>query len=128
VTASRFVTIALVLGGLFFLVSGIWAFVAPHSFYDQLAPFPPYNRHFLHDVGAFQIGIGVALLLAACWDDARFVAMAGAAAGAAVHLVSHIVDHDLGGRDSDVFGLGLIAVLLAAGAVVQWRALAGPTA
>lgn len=122
-TATRFVTMVLVLGGLFVLLLGIWAFVAPHSFYDQLAPFPPYNRHFLHDVGAFQIGVGVALLLASRWDDARFVTLAGAASGAAAHLVSHIVDNDLGGRESDVFGLALIAVLLAAGSIVRWRSL-----
>jgi len=121
--ATRFVTAVLVLGGLFFLLPGIWAFVAPHSFYDQVAPFPAYNRHFLHDIGAFQIGIGVALLLASRWDDARFVTLAGAASGAAVHLVSHIVDHNLGGQDSDVFVFGLIAVLLATGATVRWRTL-----
>jgi uncharacterized membrane protein len=117
------VTIVLVLGGLFFLLPGIWAFVAPHSFYDQLAPFPPYNRHFLHDIGAFQVGIGAALLLASRWSDARFVTLTGAAAGATMHLVSHIADHDLGGQDSDVFVFGIIAVLLAAGAVVRWRSL-----
>jgi len=44
------------IGGLFMLVLGIWAFFAPASFADFVAF--PYNRHLLHDVGAFQIGIG----------------------------------------------------------------------
>jgi hypothetical protein len=32
--------------------------VFPHSFYDNVATFEPYNRHFLHDIGAFTIGLG----------------------------------------------------------------------
>lgn len=115
----------LVLAGLFFLVPGIWAFVAPHSFYDQLAPFPPYNRHLLHDVGAFQIGIGAALLLASRWADARFVVLGGAAVGASVHLLSHLIDHDLGGRDTDIFVFGALAVLLAIAAALRWSAARG---
>ena len=125
VTSARFATIVLWLASLFFLASGIWAFVAPRSFYDQLATFPPYNRHLLHDIGAFQIGIGVALLLALRWTDARFVVLAAAAAGASVHLVSHIIDHDLGGKDSDVFGLGALAVLLVIAATLRWNAAGG---
>lgn len=79
-TSARFVTLMLWLAGLFFLAPGIWAFAAPHSFYDQVATFPPYNRHLLHDIGAFQIGIGVALLLALRWSDAPFAALRRASA------------------------------------------------
>jgi uncharacterized membrane protein len=125
VTSARFGTIVLLLAGVFFLVPGIWAFVAPHSFYDQLAPFPPYNRHLLHDIGAFQIGIGVALLLALRLNDARFVAFAGAAAGATVHVLSHFVDHDLGGKDTDVFVFGAVAVLLVVAAALRWSVARG---
>src|SRR5215212_9317849 len=49
-------TAAVSIGGLFMLALGIWAFFAPASFADFIAF--PYNRHLLHDVGAFQIGIG----------------------------------------------------------------------
>ena len=122
-TSERFVTIVLFLGALFFLLPGIWAFIAPHSFYDQLATFPPYNRHLVHDIGACQIGIGAALLLALRWGDAKFVALAGAVAGALVHLLSHIIDHDQGGADSDVFVFGLAAVALVAAAVARWQAV-----
>jgi peptidoglycan/LPS O-acetylase OafA/YrhL len=122
-TISRLETIVLLLAGLFFLLPGIWAFAAPHSFYDQLATFPPYNRHLLHDIGAFQIGIGAALLLALRWSDARFVVLAGAAPGAIVHFVSHIIDHDLGGKDSDVFVFGALAVLLLIAAALRWNGM-----
>ena len=55
-TTTRFEAVVLLLAGLFFLLPGIWAFVAPHAFYDQLATFPPYNRHLLHDIGCGKAG------------------------------------------------------------------------
>lgn len=121
-TGAQFATVVMWLGGLFFVVFGAWAFVAPHSFYDQLATFPPYNRHLVHDIGAFQIGIGAALLMAARWNDAPFVVLAGAAAGGVVHLVSHIIDHDLGGSDSDIPLFAVIAAILLSAAATRWVA------
>src|SRR2546430_3178175 len=55
--------------GIVMLAAGLCALVAPHSF-AALASFPPYNEHFVHDLGAFQLGIGVTLLLALIWRDA----------------------------------------------------------
>lgn len=123
VTNARFATIVLWVAGLFFLVPGIYAFVAPHAFYDQLATFPPYNRHLIHDIGAFQIGVGAALLLALRWSDAPFVALTGAGAAASIHLVSHIIDHDLGGETSQPVVFGVLAVLLLLAAAGRWRAM-----
>ncbi len=118
---DRLTLIVLVLAGLFFLLPGVWAFVAPQSFYDNLATFPPYNPHLVRDIGAFQIGIGVALLLAAVWSDARGIALAGAAAAAIVHVVSHVIDRDRGGNDSDVFVFGALAAILLVAAAIRWR-------
>ena len=108
------------LGGLFFLAFGLWAFLDPQSFFDEVATFEPYNAHFLHDIGAFQLGIGATLLIA-LWrrGDAIFTALAGAGIGAALHVIAHVQDHDLGGSDSDIVTLGIVAVLLIAGA--GWR-------
>ena len=124
-TSARFVTVVLWLAGLFFLAPGIWAFVAPHSFYDQVATFPPYNRHLLHDIGAFQIGIGIALLLALRWDDAQFAVLSGAGVGASVHVISHIIDRDLGGDSGQTAMFALIAVLLLVAAALRWRVAMG---
>ena len=62
---------AVTIGGLFMLVLGIWAFFAPASFAEFVAF--PYNRHLLHDVGAFQIGIGTTMLLALMWTDGSWL-------------------------------------------------------
>ncbi len=121
-TANRLITALTALGAAFFLVFGLWPFFDAQSFFDQVATFEPFNAHFLHDIGAFQVGIGVTLA-AALWrrSDAIFAALAGAGVGSALHAIAHIRDRadDLGGRDTDAFVFGLIAILFLAGAA--WR-------
>ncbi len=110
-------------GAALFIGLGAWSFFAPQSFYDNLADFPPYNRHLFHDVGAFQIGIGAALLAGVIRKgDGLFAALAGAGVGSAFHFVSHVQDHNLGGSDAATAFLGVIALLLLSGAAIRWTA------
>ncbi|WP_122263764.1 hypothetical protein [Ornithinimicrobium cerasi] len=82
--------------------------------------FDPFNLHLLHDVGAFQIGIGAALVAALVWhDDALSVALLGATTGALVHAISHVIDRSLGGRPSDPWTLSVLAILLGAALVLR---------
>jgi hypothetical protein len=110
---------AAVLGALAFLVPGIWAFFWPASFYDNIATFPPFNRHLFHDLGAFQLGVGAALLAALIWTDALFVALLGGAVGMVMHAISHFLDHGLGGRDSDAWVLSLVAAVVLIGLALR---------
>jgi hypothetical protein len=109
-------------GAVFFLGIGLWAFLDASSFFEELADFPPYNAHFIHDVGAFHAGLGAVLLLALVFPrDALLVALGGVGFGAALHVAAHIRDDDLGGSDTDTVMLGVLAVLMLTGAA--WRAL-----
>jgi uncharacterized membrane protein len=124
-TVPRIVAILLGLG---FVAPGAWAMVDPESFFDALAPFKPYNQHFVQDIGAFQIGLGAVLLLASLSTrpDGLTVALVGVGVGAALHAASHIVGHDLGGtpeRDIPAFAVMAIALLAAGG--LRWRQLRG---
>ena len=112
--------IAAGIGAVFFIGPGLWAFFDPQGFYDELATFEPYNEHFIHDIGAFQIGIGVALA-SAIWrrNDALLAALLGAAVGSIFHTIAHFIDHDLGGKDSDVVVFSVITVVLLAGAALR---------
>ncbi len=114
---TLFVTIV---GASIFLVFGLWPFFDAKSFFDDVAEFPPYNAHFLHDIGAFQIGIGATLAIA-LWRraDAIFAALAGAGIASAFHTVAHVADNDRGGQDSDPFVFGVLTVVLLAAAA--WR-------
>ena len=105
--------------GAFYLIVGLWIFAQPHSFFDTLAVFRPYSRHFLHDAGAFQTGLGVTVLAALVSSDALLVVLSGVSVASWLHVVSHVLDRNLGGRPAtDIPGLVGIAVIatLAAGA------------
>lgn len=112
-TPLRVVLVTCAILGLITLVLGIWAFVAPMSFFEVLAPFEPYNRHFLHDAGVLQIGVGVSMLLAAARRSPVEVALGGFVAFEALHVVSHVIDRDLGGRPA--FDITALTVLALAG-------------
>lgn len=103
------------------LVFGVWAFVAPHSFADYI-DFTPYNEHLTHDVGAFQIGIGVSLLVALLGWDGLTVALTGFIVASGLHTLSHQMDRDIGGHSSDVAALGLVTlVAVVAGITILTR-------
>lgn len=117
----RLVRVVAALIGIGMLAAGVWCLVAPDSFARAVA-FPPHE-HFLHDLGAFQIGIGATLLLALLWRDALATALAGFLVANSVHAVNHARDLDLGGRASDPWGLAAASVLTAAALVLRLRQL-----
>jgi hypothetical protein len=123
-TRERVTMFVAIVGAVVFLVFGLWPFFDPESFFDDVAEFEPYNAHFLHDIGAFQIGIGATLAIA-LWrrTDAIFAALAGAGIGSAFHTAAHFRDNDLGGQDSDPYVFGLFTVILLAAAA--WRLMPG---
>jgi MYXO-CTERM domain-containing protein len=102
---------------------GLWAFLAPQSFFEQIALWRPYNAHFLHDIGAFQIGSGAVLILALIYSDALLVALGGVGIGSAMHALAHVMDAGDGGKDSDSITLGVFALVLLAAAWSRRRAL-----
>lgn len=106
--------------GLLTVVFGIWALAAPASFFRNIGTYGPYNRHFIHDVGAFQIGIGVSLLAGAAGWDGLLVALFGFAVGSIFHELSHVMDRHIGGRSTDPIGLGLLAAISVTVAALAW--------
>jgi len=86
----------LLISGLTQLIVGVWAFVAPDSFYDVVATYPPSNDHFLKDIGSWNVALGLATLHAArtpSWQKG----MCGVLAVLyTLHAVSHGIDLDQG--------------------------------
>jgi hypothetical protein len=109
---------------------GAWAMADPHSFFEAVARFEPYNQHFLQDVGAFQIGLGVVLLLACLSGraDGLAVALLGVGAATTLHTVSHVIGRELGGvPDRDIPTFAVIAAILLAAGGSRWRHSRAPT-
>ena len=120
-TKSTMVRVAIGASVLFYVLLGVWPFFSPRSFYDALAVFPPFNAHFLRDIGAFTLGVGGAVLAALRWKDALTAALAGASAASVMHVISHIIDRDLGGKPTDIPLLGLLAAVIIAGFVARTK-------
>lgn len=100
------------------LALGVWAFGWPVSF-ARFIDYAPYNRHLIHDAGAFQIGIGVGTLVALRWSDSLLVALTGFAVASGLHTVSHALDRDIGGHAADVPELGTLTLVALYGIVVR---------
>ncbi|MGE5291860.1 MAG: PPOX class F420-dependent oxidoreductase [Micromonosporaceae bacterium] len=116
-----FVTLVLLGAGALMLAAGVWCVASPRSF-ATFAGFP-YSKHFIHDAGAFQIGIGTTLLLAAVWADAAAAALAGFLAGNTVHAVNHVADLNAGGHAADGWALGVVSLLVLVALVRRLRRL-----
>ncbi|MEV0718712.1 PPOX class F420-dependent oxidoreductase [Asanoa sp. NPDC050611] len=110
-----------VLLALLSLTAGFWGLVAPDSF-ASFVDFPP-SVHFVHDAGAFQLGLGAALLLALVWADGFTVGLAGYLVGSLAHTASHIVDRNVGGATGQTVLIAVSAVLAAVALVERWRQL-----
>ena len=90
--------------GLTWLGPALWIVVAPHSFFDHVGPFGPYNAHYLGDGAAFQAGIGAALVAAARYEQLRAGTLAVSLAAFGFHTVNHWIDvnHANGGSNAGV--------------------------
>lgn len=121
-TPARIYLVAITaLIGVITLGIGVWCLADPRSF-AEVVQFPEHE-HFLHDVGAFQVGLGLMLLLALIWSDALATALAGYIVANTIHTVNHIVDLDLGGSPLQAWALGAASVGLIAAFVLRLRQL-----
>jgi hypothetical protein len=120
-TVSRFPRFIAAVTGIALVGTGAWALIAPHSFYDVAATFPAYNRHFVHDIGAFVAALGSALLISLRVRRGLTVALAANTVAAVLHAVSHIVDRDAGGKATDPVFFVVVAAILAIAAAQAMR-------
>jgi hypothetical protein len=107
--------------GLGMAVVGVWCLAAPESF-AEFAGFPPHV-HFVHDIGAFQLGLAAGLLLALIWVDALATVLAGFLLANTIHTVNHVVDLDHGGSTAQVWVLGVVSVAVAVALGLRLRQL-----
>jgi hypothetical protein len=123
----RLKTVVRVALGYLTLVSlsiGLWALLAPRSFYDGYPGLGrvwvgvdgPYNEHLVRDVGALNLALAV-LLIAAAVTVTRAMVLTAAIASLVwglPHLVYHIAnagDLEAGDAVASIGGLALFAVL-----------------
>lgn len=64
------------------------------GFAEAVAPWADYGEHVVHDGGACQIGLGVAIVAVLLWQEAIGAVLAGFTAGMLLHALSRLVDGD----------------------------------
>ena len=106
--------------GLLMLVAGAWALASPSTFADVVG-FDRAGEHFLHDAGAFQLGIGAGLILALIWRDPLTVVLTGFLIANTAHAVNHATDLHLGGRRADAWLLAGLSLVVAAALLRRLR-------
>lgn len=96
-TRHRFQQILVALSGALYIFTGVALLFASQWFYEAIAHFPPFNRHFMSDIGAFTFPLGLGLLLAARAPRSQRLFIGVAALGSFIHLGNHLYDDWLGG-------------------------------
>lgn len=110
--ARAYVIAVTAVAGLFSVSAAVGLLAEPAGF-ARLVNFP-YGVHYLHDAGAFQLGIGATMLLALVWRDALAVVLGGFLVGNTAHALAHLADRGLGGHPSDPWLLGVASLLAVA--------------
>ncbi len=98
-SARTLVRVGLVVLAAQSLLFGVWASLAPRSFYDDfpglgrhwVAMDGPYNEHLMRDYGALNLALAVVTLLAAWWVT-RHIVIAAAVAWI-VYSIPHVLYH-----------------------------------
>ncbi len=88
----RFITLSFTLVGLSYALSGVLLLLAPEFFLENIGRFPPFNRHYMGDAGAFVLAVGVGLLVVrkAPWEHGTVVLVGLVATQ--VHFLNHLYD------------------------------------
>lgn len=118
---NRYVSAVLGVIGVMTLIAGVWAYSSPSGF-AEFVRFPSHE-HFLHDVGAFQVGLGLMLLFALIWADAVALVLTAFLAANTLHAVAHFADLDLGGTLWSAVVLAAASVLIALALWLRLRAV-----
>lgn len=89
---TGFVRAATAASGVFYALTGVALLFAPQWFYDNIGTYPPFNRHYEGDLGAFLLPLGIVLVIASRHPSRHRLLIGFAAAGSLVHALNHLYD------------------------------------
>jgi hypothetical protein len=80
------------IAGITHLLTGVAMLLTPMWFFAAIGTFPPFNRHYTGDMGAFQVGLGIGLLVAARAPARQRLLILSATIGNLLHALNHAYD------------------------------------
>lgn len=120
-TKHRFLKIMAGIVGAQYVLAAIGLLFFQRWFFDNVAPFEPFNRHYMGDTGSFTLAIGLGMLVAAR-DPVRHRLMIWLGLLASVvHTLNHVYDAVLLNEPMShwLLDVGPLALLLVALAVAM---------
>ena len=114
--SERTMRAVLVVVGAYHLATGVLALVDAHAFFEQIGRYGVENDHYIGDVGAFYLGVGIAFLVAVQRPSWRVPLLVMGALWYGFHALNHAFD--VGEARSDARGV-FDTVALAIGALVS---------
>ena len=114
---TKFNGIQLTLGvsGLFYMLTGLALLFLPTWFFTYIGDFPPFNRHYMGDTGAFILPLGIGLLLAVRQPVAHRSIVLVTAVASLIHALNHAYDDWLIGSPLGHWFAETIPLLIFAG-------------
>jgi hypothetical protein len=91
-TRPTIAQVIVAIAGITHLLVGLAMLLAPMWFFTTIGTFPPFNRHYTGDMGAFQLTLGAGLLFAARAPAQYRLLIGIAAAGNLLHMLNHAYD------------------------------------
>jgi hypothetical protein len=91
-TRPTIAQVIVAIAGMMHLVVGLAMLLAPMWFFATIGTFPPFNRHYTGDMGAFQLALGAGLLFAARMPARQRLLIAIAGGGNLLHMLNHAYD------------------------------------
>ena len=86
------IRVILALAAIEHLLAALLLLFAPDWFFANVGNFPPFNRHYMGDAGAFLLGLGLMLVFALRRPVQYRTAIAAVAVANLVHLGNHLYD------------------------------------
>jgi hypothetical protein len=78
--------------GIFYTLAGAALIFFPLWFFQYIGNFPPFNRHYEGDAGAFLLALGIGLLVATPRPEAHVWLIRIAALASLFHVANHLYD------------------------------------
>ena len=84
-----FVRSVVFVGGFFYLLVGISLLARPEWFFENVGNFPPFNRHYMGDLGSFLIPLGAGLVIASQDPAKHRLLISIGVAASFIHAFNH---------------------------------------
>jgi hypothetical protein len=115
------VVAVLLIYGLYSTLLGLVMIFVPGFFFGTVGGFGPRNGHYIFDLAAFELPLGLLYLAAIRWPGWRAPTLAFATIHYVLHAISHLIDIDNANRPwVGTFDFLVIAIGIAIHALAWW--------